>query len=162
MTSLLGRGCYAMLALARAGAGVGGDKRLSPQPSAAPAAQSSISSQTQCVSLPITVHTYSYTRRNERSQLLGNGLSPTGHSGHAPLLPLRTPDGPPRQPSRVSIRDAEPTRAAACRFVGPRCATKSLRGCFTASASSACRSLFGRRYTLGVARGRAHIHRQVT
>jgi ketopantoate reductase len=62
----------------------------------------------------------------------------------------------------VDPGDAEPTRAAARGFIGPRCATKSLRGCFTASASSACRSLNGRRHTVGVARGRAHVLRQAT
>ena len=75
---------------------------------------------------------------------------------------IRQTGAQPRKLSRVDPGDAEPTRAAARGFVGPRCATKSLRGCFIASASSACRSLRGRRHTLGVARGRAHVLRQVT
>ena len=106
------------------------------------------------------------TRRNyKRSQLHGTAC-------HANRLHLQRPcslfalfirqTAQPRKLSRVDPGDAEPTRAAARGFVGPRCATKSLRGCFTASASSACRSLHGRRHTVGVARGRAHVLRQVT
>lgn len=106
------------------------------------------------------------TRRNyERSQLHGTAC-------HANRLHLQRPcslfalfirqTAQPRKLARVDPGDAEPTRAAARGFVGPRCATKSLRGCFTASASSACHSLHGRRHTVGVARGRAHVLRQVT
>lgn len=106
------------------------------------------------------------TRRNyKRSQLHGTAC-------HANRLHLQRPcslfalfirqTAQPRKLSRVDPGDAEPTRAAARGFVGLRCATKSLRGCFTASASSACRSLHGRRHTVGVARGRAHVLRQAT
>lgn len=106
------------------------------------------------------------TRRNyKRSQLHGTAC-------HANRLHLQRPcslfalfirqTAQPRKLSRVDPGDAEPTRAAARGFIGPRCATKSLRGCFTASASSACRSLNGRRHTVGVARGRAHVLRQAT
>lgn len=111
------------------------------------------------LSLPYTTR----IRRNERSQLHGTACHANRLQRPCSLFALFIRQtAQPRKLSRVDPGDAEPTRAAARGFVGPRCATKSLRGCFTASASSACRSLHGRRHTVGVARGRAHVLRQAT
>jgi hypothetical protein len=108
------------------------------------------------------------TRRNyERSQLHGTRpVTPTGYtySGHAPSLHSSyARRGPSLASSRASI-PAMPSPPAPRHVASSGLAVlrRSLRGCFTASASSACRSLNGRRHTVGVARGRAHVLRQAT